>query len=460
MMLLRRTDRGGEADLGEARLRGLRLEDLPTVDIMIATYNESLEVLERTITGALAIDWPKSRLKVYVLDDGRREWLKRYCEMKGAGYMTRPDNKHAKAGNINAAIARTNGEFFLVLDADFIPQKNFLYRALGFFKDPAVGIVQIPHNFFNHDPMQTNLSMQNVLPDDQRLFFDVIMPGRDGWDCAFCCGSNSITRRSAIEAVGGGLPTGSITEDMLLTLALLRKGYKTRYLNERLAIGLAPESLSAFFVQRARWARGSIQILFLKDGPLGPGLKLHQRLLFLPTSWISQSFSMTVAMATPAILLWTGLMPLANVDTASVLIYQAPAVLGTILTIRLLAPGQYFPVAAMVHGAMQAFRLLPTILVTLVKPHGHAFKVTPKGADATNGANVDRPTIVMVFGLLVATALGLLLNASYNLQVVASSSGDPGRRVLGHREHASAHCGRHCRHHPAQASGRGTLPGS
>jgi cellulose synthase (UDP-forming) len=422
MALLARTDRRAEADRGEVRLRGARPDDLPMVDVFIATYNEPLDVLERTITGALALDWPRSRLKVYVLDDGRREWLKEYCEAKGAGHLTRADNRHAKAGNINAAIARTTGEFFVVLDADFVPQKTLLYRAMGLFEDPGVGIVQIPHNFFNHDPMQTNLSMQKDLPDDQRLFFDAIMPGRDGWDCAFCCGSNSITRRAAIEAVGNALPTGSITEDMLLTLALLRKGFVTRYLNERLAIGLAPESLAAFFVQRARWARGGIQMLFLREGPLGPGLKLHQRLLFLPTHWLTQSLSQTLSMATPAIFLWTGLMPLAHADTTSVLSYQAPAILGAILTIRLLAPGQYFPLASIVHGVLQAFRLLPTVLVTLVKPHGHAFKVTPKGAEAGHGASVDRPTIRLMLGLIVATALGLLLNASFNHQIVGNGA--------------------------------------
>lgn len=424
-MLLRRTDRGLEADYGEVRLRTGRPEDLPTVDVLIATYNEPLDVLERTIIGALALDWPTERLRVYVLDDGRREWLRWFCELKGACYLTRADNKHAKAGNINAAIQRTSGEFFMLLDADFIPQRNFLYRAMGLFNDPKVGIVQVPHSFFNHDPVQTNLGLQKEMPDDQRLFFNVIMPGRDGWDCAFCCGSNSITRRRAIEAVGGGLPTDSVTEDILLTMALLKKGYVTRYLNERLAVGLAPESLAAFFVQRARWAQGGIQTLYLRSGPLGPGLRLHQRLFFLPTHWLSQSFSQPLAMAVPAIYLWTGLSPLANSTTSSILSYQVPAIVASLMAIRLLAPKQYFPLASIVDGALQAFRLLPTILVTLVKPHGHAFKVTPKGANAGNGAEVDRPTLALVLGLIVTTALGLWINTSFNYRPVADGGLSP-----------------------------------
>lgn len=422
LALSRKTDRRDEADRHEARLRAADPASLPVVDVMIATYNEPLEVLEKTIIGAVGIDWPSDRLRVWVLDDGKRPWLEAFAREMGAGYLTRIGNAHAKAGNINAGIARTSGEFFLVLDADFVPRRNFLYRAIGFFEDPRIGIVQIPHSFFNSDPMQSSLGMQRDMPDDQRFFFDAIMPGRDGWDCAFCCGSNGIVRRSAIAEIGGALPSGSVTEDMLLTLALLREGYVTRYLNERLAVGLAPESLAAFFVQRARWARGAIQLLYLRDGPLGPGLTPVQRAMFLPTHWITQSLSQIVAMSTPAIYLLTGLLPLLNTDASSVLSYQLSAIVGAVMGVRLFAPSQYNPIAASAHGVLQAFRLLPTIVVTLIRPHGHAFKVTPKGKAAGGGARVDRPTVMLATGLNLATAAGLILNTSFDLRVIETGA--------------------------------------
>ena len=422
LALSRRVDRSPEADRGESGLRAADPADLPHVDVFIATYNEGLEVLEKTIIGAISLDWPRERLHVHVLDDGRRDWLRDYCAEMGVNHITRDNNAHAKAGNINAAIGRTSAEYILVLDADFVPQWNFLYRAIGLFDDPRVGIVQIPHNFFNADPMQNNLRITGKLPDDQRLFFDAIMPGRDGWDCAFCCGSNGIIRRSAILQAGGGLPTGSITEDMLLTMVMLRHGFVTRYLNERLAVGLAAESLQAFFVQRTRWARGAMQILFLRDGPFGPGLGPVQRLLFLPTHWLTQSLSQLAAMATPAIYLWTGLLPLINADLDAVLSYQATAILGTITALRLLCPGEYHPLASSVHGVLQAFRLLPTVVVTLFKPFGHAFKVTPKGRDAADGVHVDGFTVRLALGIVLMTGLGLLMNANYNLRIIDGGS--------------------------------------
>ncbi|MBR0960106.1 glycosyltransferase [Bradyrhizobium japonicum] len=415
LTFLRRTDRRSEADQHERRLRGLPDHELPSVDVFIPTYDESFEVLEKTITGALCLDYPN--FQVWVLDDGRRPWLKELCEHKGAGYLTRSDNLNAKAGNINHALTMTHGEFFAIFDADFVPQRNFLMRTMGFFADPKIGIVQIPHAFYNEDPMQANLGLHRGLPDEQRFFFDSIMPARDGWDGAFCCGSNSVTRRAALRAIGDSLPTQSITEDILLTLVLLRKGYVTRYLCEPLAIGLAPESLGAFFVQRQRWARGAIQTLYLAAGPLGPGLSVMHRLLFFPTHWLSLGLRALMVVLVPIVFMWTGLAPVVDVTPESVFYYLFPAIVALNGGISWFAPHAHFPLAAQVSATIQSFKILPTVLGTLVKPKGHAFRVTPKGAAArraTYAAEIFWPSAA----LMALTVVGLVLNTIPEWRVI------------------------------------------
>ncbi|OYW85432.1 MAG: hypothetical protein B7Z20_09130, partial [Sphingobium sp. 32-64-5] len=285
----------------------------------------------------------------------------------------------------------------------------------------GIGIVQIPHAFYNHNPLQSNLALRDALPDDQRFFFEAIMPGRDGWDAAFCCGSNSITRRTAFEAAGGGLPTGSITEDMLLTLALLRQGFITRYLNEPLAFGLAPESLAAFFVQRARWAQGAMQILFLKEGPLGPNLRLRHRIFFLPTAWASQCLMLITSLIAPLVFLFLDVPPLVNVTAEAAIFHLVPMVLATVGGIVVLGGGRYYPLAAQVLGTFQSFRLLPVIVQTLIKPHGHAFKVTPKGADAAGGG-YERGLLATFAAIALATFAGLIINALPDWRIVAQGA--------------------------------------
>ena len=418
LTFLRSSDRRAEADSHEARLRALSPDQFPSVDVYIPTYNESFDVLEKTITGALCLDYPNVRL--WVLDDGRRPWLKGFCEAKGIGYLTRPDNVHAKAGNINHALTKTNGDFVAVFDADFVPQRNFLMRTIGFFDDPRIGIVQVPHVFYNHDPMQANLALRKSMPDDQRFFFEGIMPSRDAWDAAFCCGSNSVTRRTALRCIGDALPTTSITEDVLLSLALLRNGYITRYLCERLAYGLAPETLRAFFVQRQRWARGAMQILFQAVGPLGRNLTLMQRLLFLPTHWLSQSLMLLMTVVAPIVFMWTNTRPLVNVTAEGIIYYLLPMVLAVVGGILAYAPRQYFPIAAQVLGVFQSFKILPTVLATIVKPYGHVFKVTPKGA-AAQDSSYERSVFWIAAILMMLTTGGLLVNATPEWRIVSQA---------------------------------------
>jgi cellulose synthase (UDP-forming) len=120
------------------------LQERPLVDVLICTYDEDQPILERTIIGATAIDYPNFR--VWVLDDGRREWLRQMCHQKGCYYLQRSDNLHAKAGNINNALQHLANlaeppEFIAVLDADFVPFNNFLSRTVCLFKDATIGIV-------------------------------------------------------------------------------------------------------------------------------------------------------------------------------------------------------------------------------------------------------------------------------------------------------------------------------
>jgi cellulose synthase (UDP-forming) len=405
-ILTRVTDRTPEADRYEAELRRTPVEQLPSVDVFICTYNEGLDVVERTIVAALAIDYPK--FTVWVLDDGKRDWLKDFCAAKGARYLRRPDNRHAKAGNINHALSVTHGDLFAVLDADFAPMRGFLYRTVGFFRDRRVGIVQTPQHFFNPDPTQLNLGLTREWPDDQRLFFDVILPARDAWDVAWCCGSCSVQRRSAILSVGG-VPTDSITEDLLSTLVLLRRGYVTRYLNERLSMGLCPENLDGFFKQRERWCRGNLQTLFLKAGPLGPGLSLRQRLLFLSLDWVVHYTIRLLTILVPIVFLWTGVGPFVIPSLLELMSYQLPVLLALLGVTRWFALNGFLPILSSAATLFGSFRIVPAGLATLIKPFGTPFKVTPKG-NANTFSFGDPAVLVGSFVLIALTVGGLIKN--------------------------------------------------
>jgi cellulose synthase (UDP-forming) len=409
ILMSRYVDRSAEADALAPVFFGGDPGDWPTVDVFIPTYNEPLDVLERTIIGALALDYPKDKLKVYVLDDMRRDWLQAYCEKKGAIHVTRNDNAHAKAGNMNNGLKVSSGDFVAIFDADFVPYRHFLRRTLPLFTDPGIGIVQTPQHFFNVDPVQSNLGLENIWPDEQRLFFDEMAPSRDAWDVSFCCGSCSVARREALDKIGG-FPTESITEDLLTTLSMLNHGYKTRYLNERLSMGLAAESLAGYFIQRERWCQGGIQTLYLHNGPLrGPGLSLFQRVMFLPMSWIVQYLVRFTILMVPVVYLWIGAVPLYFTSVAEYLSHQLPILAAYFLLMIWITPTRYLPVVSSAIGTFATFRMLPTVVSSIIRPFDKPFKVTPKGTGNIEN-QFDKYSFACIGILLVATAIGLFLN--------------------------------------------------
>ncbi len=230
----------------------------PSVDIFICTLNEPADMLAATIAGCNSIDYPN--FKVYVLDDGRREEIKELTQMLGCNYITREKNIGYKAGNINNALSLTDGEIVVIFDADHIPASTFLRETVYNFADEKVALVQTPQHFGNPDAFQKNLELPDFLANEQDLFYRVIEPGLNEFDSVFCGGTNILIRREHLSAVGN-FPESTITEDSLLGLKFHASGYKVIYYNRPLAIGLAASSFEEYIKQRARWARGNVQII-------------------------------------------------------------------------------------------------------------------------------------------------------------------------------------------------------
>jgi cellulose synthase (UDP-forming) len=255
-------------------------EEWPSVDIYIPSYNEPLSVVKPTALAALSLDWPRHKLNVYVLDDGRRKEFAEFCAQAGIHHVTRTDNRHAKAGNINAALKNTTGEYIAIFDCDHVPTRSFLQVTMGWFlKDPKLAMMQTPHHFFSADPFEKNLGTFKRVPNEGELFYGLVQDGNDLWNATFFCGSCAVIKRGPLLEVGG-VAVETVTEDAHTALKLHRLGYGTAYLAVPQAAGLATESLSGHVGQRIRWARGMAQIFRVDNPLLGKGLSLGQRLCY------------------------------------------------------------------------------------------------------------------------------------------------------------------------------------
>lgn len=409
LSLLRLTDRSKQADASARLIRSGCY--LPTVDVFVPTYSESVEMLRRTLIGCQAMVYPNKT--VYLLDDQRRPAMKQLAAELGCQYLDRPDNRHAKAGNLNHALARSSGEFILCFDADFVPTTDFLERTIGFFTDPQVAMVQTPQNFFNDDAASRNLGLEGVLQDEQRFFFRTLQPGRDASNALVCHGSCFVVRRSALEEIGG-IPTETITEDWATSIKLQAAGYKLYYLNEALSAGASADRCGEFLQQRSRWAQGTLQALFSSANPLtAPGLTLKQRLLhFSGILYYLGSLSSMFNLLAPLLYLVLGLR-LLEVTLPELLFYRLPFMVGYYMLFSWMTCRNRSAIWTEFFDAFLAPTIAWTALRSLWKPFGKGFRVTDKSMGrqglSCNG-QVAGPFLVLLVlhlaALAVAWALG------------------------------------------------------
>ncbi len=349
----------------------------PTVDIFIPTYDEPGFILRRTIIGCQAIDYePKT---IYLLDDTRRSEIANLAQELGCEYLTRPNNDHAKAGNVNHAIPLTTGEFIVIFDADFIPTRNFLLRTLGFFQDENLALVQTPQSFYNTDPIARNLGLENVLTPEEEVFYRQLQPIKDGAGSVVCSGTSFVVRRKALESIGGFV-TDSLSEDYFTGIRLSAQGYRLAYIDEKLSAGLAAENIAAHATQRLRWARGTLQAFFIKSNPLTiPGLNPLQRLAHLEglLHWFT-SLASIFFLLMPLAYAFLNIIPV-RATTDDFLFFFLPYYITQLTVFSWLNYRSRSAILSGIYGLVLAFPLAATVIQAMLNPFSTGFKVTPKG---------------------------------------------------------------------------------
>jgi cellulose synthase (UDP-forming) len=341
---------------------------------------------------------------------------------------------HAKAGNINYAIfsGQTAGEFILTLDADHVPNPQFLQRVLPYFfdynlrkgryEDNAIAFVQTPQCF-------SNLPNNDPFGHQAQLFYGPIQQGKDGLNAAFYTGTNAVLRRDALVTTGlqsfsevfeqdsdrlyefdliGGLSSHSITEDMNTAMRLHAAGWRSAYHNEVLAVGLAPDDLVSTLKQRLRWAQGTLQVLQAENPLTKPGLSFWQRLQYFQTMYSYFSgFATLIFLACPLFYFFAGIIAI-EADGMDFLLHFLPVYLINRLTFLIVAWG--ISAAEIWRSEQYAVALFPLFIKSVWSvflKHPLTFQVTPKQRRSGVYLRLVWPQLVL-FGLLI---VGMLWDA-------------------------------------------------
>ncbi len=255
----------------------------PGVDVFITVAGEPVELVEKTITAAQAMNYPD--FEIHILNDGfvanRDNWrdIEALCSRLGVHCITRTIPGGAKAGNINNALKLTERPLVAIFDADHVPHSDFLTKTAAYFTDAKVGFVQTPQFYKNYAENYLTRSSW----EQQELFFGPICKGKNRLNSATMCGTNMLISRTALEVVGG-MYTESIAEDFVTGLIMHSRGYRSVYHGEVLAEGLATEDLLSYSKQQFRWARGALDVIFRFNPFFMRGLTFAQRIQYISSA--------------------------------------------------------------------------------------------------------------------------------------------------------------------------------
>jgi cellulose synthase (UDP-forming) len=368
----------------------------PAVDVLVPVYNEPLDVVAPTVTAALRLSG--AHVRVHLLDDAGRDDLRDLARRTGARYIRRSGNAGAKAGNLNHALGLTTAPFVAVFDCDHVPDAGFLQATLGWLQQEDVAFVQTPQYYANAGSGRLAAAAWS----QQSLFFGGIARGKDGLDAMFCCGTNVLFRRQALEEAGG-FPERSLTEDFELSVVLHERGWRSVYVNQVLARGLGPEDMASYVSQQQRWARGCLAVL-----PLAIKAELPWRIrqqYLLSSMFFLSGWTFALYMALPVIRIFTGSQPLAGATADQFLLHFAPYFIVSLSAVAVAGAGAYTFDAFALLIANFSVHLLSTLLAATGR-RGRFVVTAKRGADGPQPLAV-LPALAVMGVLLAAMAYAL-----------------------------------------------------
>lgn len=378
---------------------------MPPVGVFITVCGEPSDIVEETVVAAKAMNYPD--FSIYILNDGlvanRDNWqeAEELAKKHNITCITRKEPGGAKAGNINNALSETKEEFVVIFDADHVPKPHFLSSMMGYFADDRVGFVQSPQYYKNHDENMTTGGSW----EQQALFFGAILKGKDTSDSAFMCGTNMILRRTAVMEAGGMCET-SIAEDFLTSLLIHERKWKSVYVDEVLAEGLAPEDFLSYYKQQFRWARGSLEVVFKFNPLFRRGLTLSQRLQYISSAGFYLSGLIVVINAMlPLLYFYAHIEPLV-INTMSLALVFLPYIFVVLYTIQLTSNFSYTFRA--LSFSLSSFPIHCKAVWQILTGKKSGFVVTSKRKVSGNFGYLVTPHLVYIGLVIGGVVVGML----------------------------------------------------
>jgi cellulose synthase (UDP-forming) len=293
-------------------------ENLNVAIFTTSAPGEPVSMFEKTFEALNNVTYPHN---TYLLDGTQDPAFKTLAEKYGIKWLDMTNVPGAKAGKINEALKCTDEDYILILDPDHIAFPNFLDQVLGFFQDEKVGFVQVGQGYYNQNRSFT----ASAAAEQTYTFYGPTQMGLYGYGSAVAIGANCTFRRKSLESIGGHAQ--GLAEDLLTSIRLHAKGWKSVYNPVIVSRGLVPEDMTSFFKQQLKWSRGTFEILFDEIPKVFGKLTFWQRIVYLSIStYYFTGTAMLFFIMVPVVYFMTGVIP-GRMTFAEFIIYGTPVLI-------------------------------------------------------------------------------------------------------------------------------------
>ena len=380
-----------------------------SIAILVPARHEPREVVESTLLTCLNMAYDNKT--VYLLDDSSIESYKQesreIANALGAKLFTRIGNRGAKAGMVNEVLKILTEKYIAIFDADQNPMPSFLTTLLPFMEgDDRLAFVQTPQFYSNGDVSPVAMAAHN----QQAIFYEYICLGKSMNEAIFCCGTNVIFRREAIEDVGR-FDEDTVTEDIATSLRLHSNGWRSLFMYKAYTFGMAPEDLGSYFKQQHRWALGTSQLFRKLVVLFFTNIKALKQIQWLEyiisTTYYFIGWSYLFLMAGPVMYIFFNINSY-NIDPFAYSMTFVPFfILSNVIFYSSMKKKKYSRLNMLYVQMLTALSMpvyLSATIIGLFNLDKKGFQVTPKGG-ATNVPLKDIWPQLLLLGVVVVTLL-------------------------------------------------------
>jgi cellulose synthase/poly-beta-1,6-N-acetylglucosamine synthase-like glycosyltransferase len=233
----------------------------PFFSVIVPSHGTEYKLLKKTLDSAQKINYGK--FEIIVSDNGKNKTvaaaLEDYCRKNGIFYHHKKDERGFKAGNINAVLSLTKGEYIVILDSDHVPDPEILQNFAHSLENTDVGFIQAKVTYEN--TYRLYQAANSIL---YAQFFEVIEAAKDQRGMVLFNGTTGCFQKKILEEIGG-FCEDTLIEDIDTSMKILKLGYQGRYADFIGSYGLVPESAKAQIAQLWRWTHGACNILRIRS---------------------------------------------------------------------------------------------------------------------------------------------------------------------------------------------------